>query len=200
MPNIVLEPLTRGLVQNTGSGLYLFKGAQAVTAAAGADAAIIDVAKGPIVNVTSGSTIFGNSTDDDHQMTGSLDVLGPITASGNISASGNDITIAERVDFSYGNTTGDTVDITSDSITTGSALDIRSTSTAWTTGDAVRVTISGNAKLKIQNIVNEKIHQLIKIDFQKMVLEDSLNSAFPTLDVWLAETFNRINVIAGNQE
>ena len=54
MPNIVLEPLTRGLVQNTGSGLYLFKGAQAVTAAAGADAAIIDVAKGPIVNVTSG--------------------------------------------------------------------------------------------------------------------------------------------------
>ena len=61
------------------------------------------------------------------------------------------------------------------------------------------VDISGNSKLKIQNIVNEKIDQLVKIDFQKMVIEDKLNSAFPNLDVWLAETFNRINVIAGNQ-
>ena len=61
------------------------------------------------------------------------------------------------------------------------------------------VDISGNSKLKIQNIINERIHQLIKIDFQKMVIEDKLNSAFPNLDVWLAETFNRINVIAGNQ-
>jgi hypothetical protein len=61
------------------------------------------------------------------------------------------------------------------------------------------VDISGNAKLKIQNIVNEEIHQLVKIDFQKMVIEDKLNSAFPNLDVWLAETFNRINIIAGNQ-
>ena len=59
------------------------------------------------------------------------------------------------------------------------------------------VDISGGAKLKIQNIVNEEIHQLVKIDFQKMVIEDKLNSAFPNLDVWLAETFNRINVIAG---
>ena len=58
------------------------------------------------------------------------------------------------------------------------------------------VDISGNSKLKIQNIINERIHQLIKIDFQKMALE---NSAFPNLDVWLAETFNRINVIARNQ-
>ena len=61
------------------------------------------------------------------------------------------------------------------------------------------VDISGTSKLKIQNIVNEKVDQLVKIDFQKMVIEDKLNSAFPNLDVWLAETFNRINVIAGNQ-
>ena len=61
------------------------------------------------------------------------------------------------------------------------------------------VDISGASKLKIQNIVNEKVDQLVKIDFQKMVIEDKLNSAFPNLDVWLAETFNRINVIAGNQ-
>ena len=61
------------------------------------------------------------------------------------------------------------------------------------------VDISGTSKLKIQNIVNEKVDQLVKIDFQKMVIEDKLNSAFPNLDVWLAETFNRLNVIAGNQ-
>ena len=61
------------------------------------------------------------------------------------------------------------------------------------------VDISGASKLKIQNIINEKVDQLVKIDFQKMVIEDKLNSAFPNLDVWLAETFNRINVIAGNQ-
>ena len=54
MPNITLEPLSRGLVQSTGSALYLFKGAQDVTANANADTTIIDATKGPIVNVTSG--------------------------------------------------------------------------------------------------------------------------------------------------
>ena len=53
MPNITLEPLSRGLVQSTGSALYLFKGSQDVTADADADAAVIDATKGPIVNVTS---------------------------------------------------------------------------------------------------------------------------------------------------
>lgn len=52
MPNITLEPLSRGLVQSTGSALYLFKGSQTIAAAA-ADAAVIDLTKGPIVNVTS---------------------------------------------------------------------------------------------------------------------------------------------------
>lgn len=53
MPNITLEPLSRGLFQSTGSSLFLLKGSQAITSAA-ADAAIIDVTKGPVVNVTSG--------------------------------------------------------------------------------------------------------------------------------------------------
>ena len=42
-----------------------------------------------ITAVSSGSTIFGNSSDDIHQITGSLDTLGPITASSDISASGD---------------------------------------------------------------------------------------------------------------
>ena len=41
-----------------------------------------------VTAVTSGSTIFGNSSDDTHQFTGSANILGNITASGNISASG----------------------------------------------------------------------------------------------------------------
>jgi len=46
-----------------------------------------------VTTVTSGSTVFGNSDDDIHQLTGSLSITGSITsnitASGNISASGN---------------------------------------------------------------------------------------------------------------
>ena len=55
MPKITLEPLTKGLVQSTGSALHLFKGAQAVTATDAADSAIISATGGPIVNVTSGA-------------------------------------------------------------------------------------------------------------------------------------------------
>ena len=53
MPNITLEPLSRGLVQSTGSSLFLLKGSQTITAAAAANAAVIDATKGPVVNVTS---------------------------------------------------------------------------------------------------------------------------------------------------
>ena len=52
MPNITLEPLSRGLVQSTGTSLFLLKGSQTIAAAA-ANAAVIDVTKGPVVNVTS---------------------------------------------------------------------------------------------------------------------------------------------------
>ncbi len=60
------------------------------------------------------------------------------------------------------------------------------------------VDISGNAKLKIQNLSDDADNRLVKFEFQKMVLEDKLNSAFPNLDVWLAESFNRLNIILEN--
>jgi hypothetical protein len=55
MPKIEFEHDNRGLVQSTGSGLFLFSGAQAVTANASADAAIISATGGNIVTVTSGA-------------------------------------------------------------------------------------------------------------------------------------------------
>ena len=54
MPKIEFEHDNRGLVQSTGSGLFLFSGAQAVTANASADAAIISATGGNVVTVTSG--------------------------------------------------------------------------------------------------------------------------------------------------
>ena len=60
------------------------------------------------------------------------------------------------------------------------------------------VDISGNAKLKIQNLSDDADNRLVKFEFQKMVLEDRLNTAFPNLDVWLAESFNRLNIILEN--
>ena len=56
----------------------------------------------------------------------------------------------------------------------------------------------GSSKLKIQNISDETKNKLVKFEFQKMVLEDKLNTAFPNLDVWLAESFNRLNIIMEN--
>jgi hypothetical protein len=47
----------------------------------------------------SGSTIFGDSTDDTHKFTGSLDIISHITASGNISSSGNLIGIIDGGKF-----------------------------------------------------------------------------------------------------
>ena len=49
-----------------------------------------------VTAVTSGSTIFGNSSDDTHQFTGSANILGNITASGNISSSGN-LTVSNSI-------------------------------------------------------------------------------------------------------
>ena len=60
------------------------------------------------------------------------------------------------------------------------------------------VDISGNAKLKIQNLSDDSNNRLVKFEFQKMVLEDKLNTAFPNLDVWLAEAFSRLNIIMEN--
>ena len=57
MPKIKLDHTTKGLVQETGAGLFLFRGTQSVTANASADAAAatISATGGTIVNVTSGA-------------------------------------------------------------------------------------------------------------------------------------------------
>ena len=60
------------------------------------------------------------------------------------------------------------------------------------------VDISGGAKLKIKNLSDDADNRLVKYEFQTMVLEDKLNTAFPNLDVWLAEAFNRLNIILEN--
>ncbi len=54
MPKIKLDHTTKGVVQETGKGLFLFRGTQSLTANNAADTTIIDAAGGTIVNVTSG--------------------------------------------------------------------------------------------------------------------------------------------------
>ena len=56
--------------------------------------------------------------------------------------------------------------------------------------------ISGNSKLKIQDIMAEPIQRLIKHKFQKMFLEDKLYTALPNLDSWIHTTFNKLNRMA----
>ena len=56
--------------------------------------------------------------------------------------------------------------------------------------------ISGNSKLKIQNITSQPIQRMVKHKFQRMFLEDKLYTALPNLDSWLHSTFNRMNHMA----
>ncbi len=58
------------------------------------------------------------------------------------------------------------------------------------------VNISGNSKLKIQNITSNPIQRMIKHKFQKMFLEDKMYTALPNLNSWLHTTFNRLNFMA----
>ena len=44
-----------------------------------------------ITNISSGSTIFGNSSDDVHQITGSMDYLGNLVVHGKIKSKGSDV-------------------------------------------------------------------------------------------------------------
>ena len=62
--------------------------------------------------------------------------------------------------------------------------------------DLDEVIISGNAKLKIQNIISNPIQRLVKHKFQKMVLEDKMYTALPNLNSWLHTTFNRLKFMA----
>jgi DNA polymerase-1 len=59
------------------------------------------------------------------------------------------------------------------------------------------VNISGNAKLKIKDIVDEPIQQLIKFEFTKMFLRDKLFQSLPNVDSWLLTTFSTLNKYAG---
>ena len=56
--------------------------------------------------------------------------------------------------------------------------------------------MSGNSKLKIQNITSQPIQRMVKHKFQRMFLEDKLYTALPNLDSWLHSTFNRMNHMA----
>ena len=62
--------------------------------------------------------------------------------------------------------------------------------------DLDELNISGNSKLKIQNIMKQPIQRLIKHKFQKMFLEDKLYTALPNLSSWLSTSFNRLNFMA----
>ena len=57
--------------------------------------------------------------------------------------------------------------------------------------------ISGNAKLKIKDIVTEPIQQLVKFNFTKMFLRDKLFQSLPNVDSWLLTTFSTLNKYAG---
>lgn len=59
------------------------------------------------------------------------------------------------------------------------------------------VNISGNAKLKIKDIVTEPIQQLVKFNFTKMFLRDRLFQTLPNVDSWLLTTFSTLNKYAG---
>ena len=62
--------------------------------------------------------------------------------------------------------------------------------------DLDELNISGNAKLKIQNIISNPIQRLVKHKFQKMFLEDKMYTALPNLNSWLHTTFNRLKFMA----
>jgi len=64
------------------------------------------------------------------------------------------------------------------------------------------VDIDGNARSSIINIVRGPIKRLVKYKFQKMMLEDKLNSAIKNPDLWLKQVFTHLEAMAekGNDE
>ena len=58
------------------------------------------------------------------------------------------------------------------------------------------VDISGNAKLKINKIVNGEIPELSKPNFQKMFIEDRMFGALPNMDSWIMQTWTKLNRFA----
>jgi len=64
------------------------------------------------------------------------------------------------------------------------------------------VDIDGNSRSSIINIVRGPIKRLVKYKFQKMMLEDKLNSAIKNPDLWLKQVFTHLEAMAekGNDE
>lgn len=58
------------------------------------------------------------------------------------------------------------------------------------------VDISGQAKLKINRIVNGKIPELSRPVFQKQFIEDRMFGALPNLESWLMQTWSKLNRFA----
>jgi len=58
------------------------------------------------------------------------------------------------------------------------------------------VDISGRAKESINNICKQDIPKLIKPNFMKMLLEDSINMNIKNPELWLKDTFSTLNAFA----
>jgi DNA polymerase-1 len=64
----------------------------------------------------------------------------------------------------------------------------------------VEVDISGRAKESINNICKQEIPKLIKPNFMKMLLEDSINMNIKNPQLWLKDTFSTLNAFAIRKE
>ena len=58
------------------------------------------------------------------------------------------------------------------------------------------VDISGRSKESIHNICSDNIPRLIKPNFMKMLLEDSINMNIKNPELWLKDTFSSLNAFA----
>ena len=58
------------------------------------------------------------------------------------------------------------------------------------------VNIGGSTKSKIIDIVKKPVNRLVKFQFQKMMLEDKLNTAIRNPDLWLRQCFFHLDVMA----
>tara|TARA_R100000908_G_scaffold51458_1_gene26790 strand:+ start:1101 stop:2147 length:1047 start_codon:yes stop_codon:yes gene_type:complete len=59
------------------------------------------------------------------------------------------------------------------------------------------VDINGSVKSLIIDTVKKPVNRLVKYKFQKMMLEDKLNSAIKNPDFWLKQCFSHLDVMAG---
>ena len=61
-----------------------------------------------------------------------------------------------------------------------------------------KVNISGNAKLKVLDTIKLLPPRLVKYKLHAMFLEDKINQAIRNPDVWLQDTFNRLDMVINN--